>query len=80
MAPSSRPSVRTVQPPHRSRSGEDGLNEAFHELLREAAAQREERLRVHAIQDDEAAKRQSHDLLALARRYATGAGDRNERR
>jgi hypothetical protein len=76
----SRLSVRTVQLRDRDISSEDRLNEAFHELLREGAEQREERQRVHSLQDADAAKKESLDLLALARRYAIGADDRKSRR
>jgi hypothetical protein len=43
------------------------LNDKFHALLRDAADKREGRTQVHSAEDEEAAKQESADLLALAR-------------
>jgi uncharacterized membrane protein len=45
----------------------DRLNEEFHRLLREAAEQREQRALIQSTQDAAAARRESADLLSLAR-------------
>jgi hypothetical protein len=54
----------------RGRPGDERLNEQFNTLLREAADKREERSLVQATGDAAAAKRESADLLALARGQA----------
>lgn len=65
-----RPNARAEQVRGRVATKED-INEAFHRLLREAAEDRDERQRAHALQDADAAARESADLLSLARRSAT---------
>lgn len=71
------------------RPGDEQLNERFNTLLREAADEREERSLVQATGDALAAKRESADLLALARENyvnpsesgtGDGAGADSERR
>jgi hypothetical protein len=52
---------------YRSAANDERVNEAFHTLLREAAAEREGRARVQAIGDAVADRQASADLLALAR-------------
>lgn len=59
---------------YRSAVNDEKVNEAFHTLLREAAAEREVRARVQAVGDAVADTQESADLLALAR------GERPERR
>jgi uncharacterized protein YecT (DUF1311 family) len=54
----------------RGRQGDEKLNEQFNTVLREAADKREERSLVQATGDALAAKRESADLLALARGQA----------
>ncbi len=55
---------------------EDRLNEQFHALLRDAAEKREGRARAQSSEDDAAAKRESADLLALARSQTRERRDR----
>ncbi len=52
---------------YRSAATDERLNEAFHTLLREAAAERAERARVQTVGDAVADGQESADLLALAR-------------
>ena len=54
---------------------DERLNDEFHALLRDAADKREGRTRVHSSEDDAAAKQESTDLLALARRNWPAAGE-----
>jgi hypothetical protein len=48
-------------------SADEHLNEQFHTLLREAAEKREGRALIESTEDAAAARRESADLLALAR-------------
>jgi hypothetical protein len=59
---------------YRSAANDERVNEAFHTVLREAAAEREGRARIQAVGDAVADRQESADLLALAR------GERSERR
>lgn len=68
-----KPKDEAVASRDREMSDKDRLNEAFHELLREAAEQRDARECVHALQDAEAAARESAALLSLARRTGSGS-------
>jgi uncharacterized membrane protein len=61
----------TVQPDMAAEAA-DRLNEEFHRLLREAAEQREQRSLIQSTQDAEAARRESADLLSLARSVGPG--------
>ena len=54
---------------------DERINDEFHALLRDAAEKREGRTRVHSSEDDAAAKQESSDLLALARRSWPAAGE-----
>ena len=59
---------RTAMPTDKPRSeADEQLNEQFHALLRDAADKREGRTKVHSSEDAAAAKKESADLLALAR-------------
>ena len=46
---------------------DDQLNEKFHTLLREAAEKREGRAHTQRTEDDAAARKESADLIGLAR-------------
>jgi hypothetical protein len=48
-------------------TSDDRLNDAFHALLRDAAAAREERAQLQSSGDAKAARQESDALLALAR-------------
>ena len=63
----------------KKRAGDEQLNERFNTLLREAADEREERSLVQATGDALAAKRESADLLALARERTTATPRKAER-
>ncbi len=58
--------ARPVPRSDAERLKDDRLNEEFHALLQEAAEKREERQRVHSLQDEAAARQESHELLSLA--------------
>jgi septal ring factor EnvC (AmiA/AmiB activator) len=53
------------------------LNDQFHTLLREAADKREGRARNEATEDAAASKRESANLLALARSQGRGQANRS---
>ena len=82
MTASSRWQVRTqvkqtAGPGDNPRSeADDQLNEQFHALLRDAADKREGRTRVHSSEDADAARKESADLLALARGAKPAATER----
>jgi len=60
---------RTVSGRARPSAAEvDRLNDEFHNLLREAAEKREARALAQSIEESAAARQESADLLALARR------------
>ena len=64
--------TRSSSRPEGLASAGELLNEEFQTLLRDAASKREERALVMSIQEAEAAKQESDDLIALARRQAPG--------
>ncbi len=67
--------TRTRRAGGKGRAGDDELlNEQFNTLMREAADRREERSLVQATGDAVAAKKESADLLALARGQAPEEG------
>jgi len=71
--------TRTRRAGGKGRAGDDELlNEQFNKLMREAADRREERSLVQATGDAVAAKKESADLLALARGQAPEKGQDSE--
>ena len=66
----------THRPTDTGADDEDRLNEEFHTLLRTAAEKREGRARIQSTEDAAAARRESADLLALARSQAHGRQNR----
>jgi hypothetical protein len=71
---STNPTRRGPQPAGRDLPNEARVNEEYQTLLRDAAEKREERQRVHSLQDADAARQEILDLLSLSRAEAAHLG------